>query len=180
MVGISQASKSVGSTMKSLHRTHETCKRTLFWLECKAFRFEIGLASQRNPPRPTSPKLLRRLLVKNLLMPLFLMGCFPLDFHEAKRPLRTESGTRPTKAGKRPIEEAKRPIKAMVLVGISVGCLVGCFRAPQPCRKTAPQKRPIKGSMSWGTAGENRSAGGSAAAGQFQVQVCLVTERAIS
>ena len=36
----------------------------------------------------------------------------------------------------------------MVLVGISVGCLMGCFRAPQPCRKTAPLKRPIKKSMS--------------------------------
>ena len=80
-------------------------------------------------------------------MPLFLMGCFPLDFHEVKRPLGTKSWKRPIKAGKRPIKEAKRPIKAMVLVGISVGCLMGCFRAPQPCRKTAPLKRPIKRSM---------------------------------
>ena len=31
----------------------------------------------------------------------------------------------------------------MVLVGISVGCLMGCFRAPRPWRKTAPLKRPI-------------------------------------
>ena len=84
---------------------------------------------------------------KNLLMPLFLMGCFPLDFHEAKRPLRTKSWKRPIKAGKWPIKEAKRPIKAMVLVGISVGCLMGCFRAPQPCRKTAPLKNPIQRSM---------------------------------
>ena len=29
--------------------------------------------------------------VKNLLMPLFLMGCFPMDFHEAKRPPRIAS-----------------------------------------------------------------------------------------
>ena len=88
-------------------------------------------------------------IFENLLMPLFLMGCFPLDFHEVKRPLRTKSGKRPIKAGKRPIKEAKRPIKAMVLVGISVGCLMGCFRAPQPCRKTAPLKRPIKRSMTF-------------------------------
>ena len=85
--------------------------------------------------------------LKNLLMPLFLMGCFPVDFQEAKRPLRIKSGKRPTKAGKRPIKEGKRPMKVMVLVGISVGCLVGCFRAPPPWRKTAPLKRPIKRSM---------------------------------
>ena len=81
-------------------------------------------------------------------MPLFLMGCFPVDFQEVKRPLRTKSGKRPIKVGKRPINEGKRPIKAMVLVGISVGCLMGCFRAPPPWRKTAPLKRPIKRSMS--------------------------------
>ena len=84
---------------------------------------------------------------KNLLMPLFLMGCFPVDFQEVKRPLRTKSGKRPIKVGKRPIKEGKRPIKAMVLVGISVCCLMGRFRAPPPWRKTAPLKRPIKRSM---------------------------------
>ena len=80
-------------------------------------------------------------------MPLFLMGCFPVDFREAKRPLRTKSVKRPIKVGKRPINEGKRPIKAMVLVGISVGCLMGCFRATRPWWKTAPLKRPIKRSM---------------------------------
>ena len=81
-------------------------------------------------------------------MPLFLRkGCFPVDFQEVKRPLRAKSGKRPIKGGKRPIKEGKRPIKAMVLVGISVGCLMGCFPAPPPWRKTAPLKRPIKGSM---------------------------------
>ena len=35
----------------------------------------------------------------------------------------------------------------MVLVGISVGCLMGCFRVPQSWRETAPPKRPIKRSM---------------------------------
>ena len=81
-------------------------------------------------------------------MPLFLMGCFPVDFQEAKRPLRAKSVKRPIKVGKRPINERKRPIKAKVLVGVSVGCLMGCFRAPPPWRKTAPLvKRPIKRSM---------------------------------
>ena len=80
-------------------------------------------------------------------MPLFLMGCFPVEFQEAKRPLRTKSVKRPIKEGKRPINEGKRPIKAMVLVGISVGRLMGCFRAPPPWRKTAPLKRSIKRSM---------------------------------
>ena len=84
---------------------------------------------------------------KNLLMPLFLMGCFPVDFQEAKRPLRTKSVKRTIKVGKQPINEGKRPIKAKVLVGVSVGCLMGCFRAPPPWRKTAPLKRPIKRSM---------------------------------
>ena len=54
---------------------------------------------------------------------------------------------RPIKVGKRPINEGKRPIKAKVLVGVSVGSLMGCFRAPPPWRKTAPLKRPIKRSM---------------------------------
>ena len=80
-------------------------------------------------------------------MPLFLMGCFPVDFQEGKRPLRTKSVKRPIKVGKRPINEGKRPIKAKVLVGVSIGCLMGCFRAPPPWRKTAPLKRPIKRSM---------------------------------
>ena len=83
-------------------------------------------------------------VIENLLMPLFLMGCFPIDFQEVKRPLRTKSVKRPIKAGKRPINEGKRPIKAMVLVGISVGCSMGCFRAPPPWWKTAPLKRPTK------------------------------------
>ena len=57
---------------------------------------------------------------KNLLVPLFLMGCFPADFQEVKRPLRTKSAKRPIKVGKRPVNEVKRPIKAKVLVGVSV------------------------------------------------------------
>ena len=67
-----------------------------------------------------------------------LVGCLPVDFQEAKRPLRTKSGKRPIKVGKRPIKEGKRPIKPMMLVGISIGCLMGCFRAPPPWRTTAP------------------------------------------
>ena len=97
-------------------------------------------------PFPKDPRFRTR-EIKNLLMPLFLMGCFPVDFQEAKRPLRTTSVKRPIKVGKRPINEGKRPIKAKVLVGISVGCLMGCFRATPPWRKTAPLKRPIKRSM---------------------------------
>ena len=100
-----------------------------------------GLLFFSGPPRHLM------IFTKNLLMPLFLMGCFPVDFQEVKRPLGMKSGKRPIKVGKRPIEEGKRPIKAMVLVGISVGCLMGCFRAPPPRRKTAPLKRPTKRSM---------------------------------
>ena len=81
--------------------------------------------------------------VKNLLMPLFLMGCFPVDFQEVKRPLRTKSGKRPIEVGKRPIKEGKRPIETMVLASMSVDCVMGCFRAPPPWRKTAPLKGPL-------------------------------------
>ena len=70
--------------------------------------------------------------LKNLLMPLFLGCFFPLDFQEVKRPLRIKSGKCPIQVGKLPIKEGKRPIKVMVLVGISVGCLMGCFWAPPP------------------------------------------------
>ena len=79
----------------------------------------------------------------------FLNGLFSSGFSIGKTAwsLRKKTGKRPIKVGKRPINEGKRPIKAMVLVGISVGCLMGCFRAPPPWRKTAPLKRPIKRSM---------------------------------
>ena len=80
----------------------------------------------------------------------FLMGwltLFPVDFREAKRRLTTKSGKRPIKVGKRPIKEGKWSSKAVVLVGISVGCLMGCSRAPPQWQKMAPLKRPIKRSM---------------------------------
>ena len=69
-----------------------------------------------------------------------LNGLFSRDFREGKRPIRTKSGKRPIKVRKRPVKDGKRPIKVMVLVGVSVGCLMGCFRAPPPKRKTAPLK----------------------------------------
>ena len=97
----------------------------------------------------SQPNTVRNEMIKNLLMPLFLLGCFPMDSQEAKRPLRTKSVKHPIKVGQRPINEGKRPIKAVVLVGISVGCLMGCFRAPPPWRKTAPllldKKGPLRG-----------------------------------
>ena len=66
--------------------------------------------------------------IKNLLMPLFLLGCFPWDFQEGKQPI---------KVGKRPIKEGKRPINAN-----------GQFSGTPPkWWKTAPLKRPIKRSM---------------------------------
>ena len=76
------------------------------------------------------------LLFKNPLMPLFLMGCFPVDFQEGKRPIKG-FGERPIKVGKRPIKEGKRPINAN-----------GQFAGTPPWWKTAPLKRPIKWSMS--------------------------------
>ena len=61
---------------------------------------------------------------KSLYAP-FLNGLYPVDFQEAKRPLRTTSETRPIKVGKQPTKEGRPPIKAVVLVGMSVGCLMG-------------------------------------------------------
>ena len=40
--------------------------------------------------------------------------------------------TIPIKVRKRPIKEGKRAIEATVLVGVSVGCLMGCFRVHLP------------------------------------------------
>ena len=109
-----------------------------------------GAHTSRNFSVATCPENMKRalyfgFLFKNLLMPLFLMGCFPVDFQELQRPLMTKSVKRPIKAGKRPINEGKRPINAKVLVGVSVGCLMGCFWAPPPWRKTAPLKGPLRG-----------------------------------
>ena len=68
----------------------------------------------------------------------FLNGLFSSGFSRGK----TAKGLG-AKSGKRPMKGGKWPIK----VGISVGCLTGCFPAPPPWRKTAPLKRPIKGPM---------------------------------
>ena len=59
--------------------------------------------------------------IKNLLMPLFLLGCFPGQFQEGKRPIKA--------FGKRPIKVRKRPIKANAL-----------FSGTPPWWKTAPLK----------------------------------------
>ena len=48
----------------------------------------------------------------------FLNGLFSSGFSRGKRPLRAKSGKRPIEV----VKVRKRPIKAMVLVGISVGC----------------------------------------------------------
>ena len=48
---------------------------------------------------------------------------------------------RPTKVGNRPINEGKRPIKAKVLVGVSAGSLMGCFRAPPAMAENGPSKK---------------------------------------
>ena len=77
----------------------------------------------------------------------FLNGLFSSGFSRGKTAPWGEIGKRPTKVGKRPIKEGKRSTKAMVMVGISTGCLMDCFRAPPPWRKTAPLKRSIKRSM---------------------------------
>ena len=57
---------------------------------------------------------------------------------------------------KRPIEvklekpriEGGKPIKAVVLLGVSIGCFMGCFWAHLAWWKTAPLKRAIHRTMS--------------------------------
>ena len=99
-------------------------------------------------PGPPDQGPNRDYLIQEPLNAPFLNGLFSSGFSRRKTaPYRTKSVKRPIKVGKRPINEGKRPIKAKVLVGVSVGSLMGCFRAPPPWRKTAPLKRPIKRSM---------------------------------
>ena len=118
---------------------------------CIAHLWNVCVCSmQAKRPKRSAPLIAIHhspIALKSLLMPLFLMGCFPGDFRERKRPIKAKSAKRPIKVGRRPIKEGKWPIEAMVLVGISVGCLMGCFLAPPPWQKTATLKRPIKGSM---------------------------------
>ena len=49
--------------------------------------------------------------LKNLLMPLFFMGCFPGDFHDENGTLKY-SGQRPIEVTRRPIKEGKGLIEA--------------------------------------------------------------------
>ena len=58
--------------------------------------------------------------LQELLNTLFLMGCFPMNFQEVKRPLRTKSGKRPISGRKTDHQQGETAIKAMVLVGISL------------------------------------------------------------
>ena len=143
----------IGFPNRSSNRTRRRPKAVPEY--CWIFRLVSGMAWKRG----TS---VFPIALPTVLGDVLIMGCFPVDFQEVKRPLRAKSGKRPIKGGKRPMKEGKRAIKAMVLVGISVGCLMGCFSAPPPWRKTAPLKRPIKGSMSkswlfWLSFGRKRS-----------------------
>ena len=71
-------------------------------------------------------------LIKNLLAPLFLMGCFTGDCQEGKRPIKA-FGETAHQGRKRPIKEGKRPVNAN-----------GQFLGTLPWWKTAPLKRPIE------------------------------------
>ena len=50
----------------------------------------LGHSEQKNISKNFSPKFPWPCTgnFKNLLMPLFLMGCFPVDFQEGKRPIK--------------------------------------------------------------------------------------------
>ena len=58
----------------------------IFQIAVKSQRFEIA-------ERPAKLQLNRLLIFKNLLMPLFSMGCFPEDFGEGKRPTKAPGET---------------------------------------------------------------------------------------
>ena len=95
-------------------------------IRTQKFRFALFFRADLNRvsfSTPDPPPLLRQ---EPLNAP-FLNGLFSRDLREGKRPLRTKSGKRPIKVRKRPIKDGNRPIKVMVLVGVSVGCLIGLF-----------------------------------------------------
>ena len=66
---------------------------------------------------------------------LLLIGCFPGDCQERKRPINAFR-ERPNKVRKQPIKEEKRPIEVN-----------GQFSGTLPWWKTAPLKGPIRRSM---------------------------------
>ena len=69
------------------------------------------------------PSALNLRFSQELLNAPFLNGLFSSEFSRGRKAPYGELGKRPIKAGKRPIKLAKWPIEAIVLVGISVGCL---------------------------------------------------------
>ena len=58
-------------------------------------------------------------LFKNLFMPLFLMGCFPGDFQEGKRPIKAFGENSPLRSENGPLRR-----------GNALLALMGSFRAP--------------------------------------------------
>ena len=118
--------------------------------------FPVDFQEEKRPPRSelmviwkgwfeTAPCRATLAIPFPALCPRILGTRFTNHGLRVSGPLRTKSGKRPIKVGKRPINEGKRPIKAKVLVGVSVGCVMGCFRATPPWRKTAPLKGPLRG-----------------------------------
>ena len=63
--------------------------------------------------------------IKNLLMGLFLMGCFAVDFQEGKLPLKTNSVNSPLRSRKGPLQSGKGPLRPR------------CWLALQPAAKWA-------------------------------------------
>ena len=67
-----------------------------------------------------------------------LNGLFPrVCVFEVKQAIKANSGKRPIKVGKQPVE-------AMVLVGNSVGCLMGCFQAVERAQARQSQGQRVR------------------------------------
>ena len=69
------------------------------------------------------------------------MGCFPVDFQEVKRPLRTKSVKHPIKVGKRPINEGKRPISGQGAGWRLSRLLNGLFQGTPAMAESGPSKK---------------------------------------
>ena len=102
------------------------CWDQQFWVSCVSLGMTLDSAETPFPKTPFS---------------WFLICCFSVPektVHWGEVGETAHEGRKTAHPGR------ESPIKATVLVGVSVSCLSGCFRAHPAWWKTAPQKRSTK------------------------------------
>ena len=92
----SESPKTVSCTV----RNPVLCAKSCFRLfppvqnrDCTVRETLLGLSARNRDGREVRGVYGISTLIKNLLMPLFLMGCFPGDFREGKLPIKAFGGT---------------------------------------------------------------------------------------